>query len=190
MRTNGATKKMSTTSSHNPIWSMSLLASGALSAALSLLVVAGCANNNGASDMDVNKDSLLEHPALQGIPIPTGYQLVPERSVFWAGRGLRVAKCEFTGGRTPVQVLRFYRENMPKAGFAAREERMDEGDYALRFESDSEEALVRVMPKWDSTVIRVEMRPRGEESGPSAAQPKRNPPPAEGKPAEKSTPKK
>jgi hypothetical protein len=41
---------------------------------------------------------------------------------------------------------------------------MDEGDYALSFENDVEECLIRVMPKWDSTMIRIEVRPRGEDA--------------------------
>ena len=84
----------------------------------------GCATYNGGSSAGTTGDSRqassqnpaaspVQHAMLEGIPIPVGFRMVPERSVARESGRLRIAQCEFEGHTTPERVQRFYLDYMP-----------------------------------------------------------------------------
>jgi len=114
--------------------------------------------------------SPVQHPLLENIPLPVGFQMVPERSVARQMGELRLAQCEFEGPTRADAVVRFYVEYLPTAKFTLRQQRFDNGEYSLRFESDKEECNVRVRGKGPKTVLVIDIAPlsrTGPEGGPA-----------------------
>ena len=103
--------------------------------------------------------SPMQHPALENIPLPLGFQIVPERSVATSSGQVRVAKFEFQGGSPVDDVVTFYAKYMPSAKFVLREKDFDNGGYVLRFENDTEVCNVRVRSVKSKTVLVLEIRP-------------------------------
>ena len=103
--------------------------------------------------------SPVQHTLLQNIPLPVGFKMVPDRSVARESGQFRVAQCEFEGVTTPEAVTRFYVQYMPTARFTLRQKRLDNGEYNLRFDSDSEECNVRVKRQDSKTILVVDIGP-------------------------------
>jgi len=120
-----------------------------------------------------------QHPMLEGIPLPSGFRSVPERSVGRATGALRVGQYEFEGSLSPIQVRRFFVENMPAARFMKKEERSENGAYSLRFESDTEVCNVCAKPAkgWTGrTAIIVDIGPLPKGSAEREVKPAVRPP--------------
>lgn len=100
-----------------------------------------------------------EHPLLENLPLPVGFRMVPERSVARTSGRMRVAQCEFEGKYTPEEVTRFYLDYMPSATFILKQKRFDNGEYNLRFESETEECNIRTRRGKTATVLVVDIGP-------------------------------
>jgi hypothetical protein len=105
----------------------------------------------------------VQHPTLSGIPLPTGFELVEDRSFLYSSGQVRHASCEFVGGAQPTDVSRFYKEHMASAGFTLRQERFDRGEYVLDFDGNSERSEVRIRRTGfkTSVIINVSPTPKG-----------------------------
>ncbi|MGD8454538.1 MAG: hypothetical protein PVJ57_22215 [Phycisphaerae bacterium] len=103
--------------------------------------------------------SAMQHPMLEGIPIPSGFSLVDDRSFGWKTGTLRTANCEFAGSTGVAEVNRFYREYMPSAGFTLRQERFDRGEYVMEFDSTNERSTVRIRRESFKTILIVDVSP-------------------------------
>ncbi len=133
------------------------------------ITLSGCATYNAESSSGTSGSQLagsqgpaaspVQHPMLEGIPIPVGFRMVPERSVARESGRLRVAQCEFEGRAQPEQVQRFYLNYMPTAHFTLRQRRLDNGEYKLQFESDTEECSVYIKPNQRSTALVIDLGP-------------------------------
>ncbi len=143
------------------------------------LLLTGCYSMGGnTTDTQPPPASPREHTLLRGIPLPVGFRMVPERSVATESGRFRVAQCEFEGSTDPERVSRFYVDYMPSAHFTLKKKRFDNGEYALRFESNDEECNVRVREARGRTVLVLDVGPlprgsaeRQPSSPPTAQQP-------------------
>lgn len=121
-----------------------ILAITILAASLSMLGCDGLGGSKSTAAASGPAASPVQHPMLENIPLPVGFQIVDDRSNAWKSGQIRWGNCEFEGGISPEKVRSFYVEYMPSAKFTLRQERLDGGEYHLRFESDSEECNVRI----------------------------------------------
>jgi hypothetical protein len=123
----------------------------------------GCAGSeNKPSPMTEDQTPVaapVEHPLLKGIPIPTGFNIVREHSRARRMGSTRVAQCEFQGSLIPSEVVRFYEHYMPAAHFRLGPKIFVNGEYTLRFESDTEECSVFIKPKLFGTVLILDVGP-------------------------------
>jgi len=117
-------------------------------------------SSGGSSGRTELAGSAVEHPGLENIPIPAGFQLVDDRSFSSQSGQLRHANYEFRGDTPPARVSRFYEEYMPSAGFTLRQKRFDRGEYVLDFDSSSECSTVRIKRDKFRTVLTVNVSPR------------------------------
>lgn len=128
-----------------------------------VVAAVGCESmSSGVSDGNAGRGagpSPRQHALLQGIPIPAGFQLVPERTVARKSGQLRVALCEFEGGTDADGVVRFYLDYMPSARFVLKKEDFVHGEHQMRFESDSEECAIRVKPSRSKTILVIDLGP-------------------------------
>jgi hypothetical protein len=100
------------------------------------------------------------HPLLRDIPVPEGFRLLEKPSKAWYPGGTRVAHCEFEGDIPPLEVVRFYEENMPVAQFTPGPKSYDGGASVLRFENEREECSVLVKSKFfNKTLLVVDVGP-------------------------------
>lgn len=134
-----------------------------IAAASVIFVTVGCRNMGSTSSASGGQSPAAQprqHPLLENIPLPMGFRLVPDRSVARSSGQTRVAQCEFEGDADPDAVTKFYLHYMPSANFALRQRRFDNGEYTLRFESDTEECNVRVRPgKMRTTILIIDIGP-------------------------------
>lgn len=135
---------------------------GTALALLGLIALAGCASYQGSTTVNTGESPAAspgQHPMLEGVPIPMGFRMVAERSVARQTGRFRMAKCEFEGGTSPEQVTNFYQNYMPAAQFVLKTRNLEGGEYALRFESPSEECNIRVTRASGRTVLVVDLGP-------------------------------
>lgn len=127
-------------------------------AALAALTFAfgGCASFSGPRDEVVTP---VQHPLIENLPLPTGFYIVPERSIARNMDGWRVAMCTFTGKLAPERVVAFYQNNMPSARFNLLQRRLENGTYQLRFASETEECTITVRRDGTQTVLVVDLGP-------------------------------
>jgi hypothetical protein len=146
---------------------------GAALGALGMLA-AGCESSGAHRDAGGGATP-VQHVSLEGIPVPSGFRLVDDRSVGVSSGPLRVAKLEFIGDLDRTAGARFYKEYMPSGGWTLREEDFDRGVYSLRFESSREQCIVRLWMEKNRTIIAIRLTPisAGHEPRDAAAQPRR-----------------
>lgn len=137
-----------------------------LSVSLMVLTIAACDSPGGGQVMAPGPTiEPVEHSLLRGIPLPTGFKMVPERSVARQSGTARVAQCEFEGYTYPDAVARFYVDNMTVAKFALTNKRFDNGEYNMRFESATEECNVRIRPRGGNrTTLVIDLGPLNKEA--------------------------
>lgn len=102
----------------------------------------------------------VEHQLLKGIPVPAGFRIIPEHSRARNLGETRVAQCEFEGSLAAGDVARFYEHYMPTARFTLGPKLFNSGEYAIRFESDTEECNVWIKPKAQKTILIIDIGPR------------------------------
>jgi len=127
-----------------------------------LVGLAGCQqgrDTNRPSTGQAPPTAALQHPALENLPLPAGFELVRERSMARKAGRMRIGQCEFVGPATPDDVSRFYEKYMPTAKFTLKERGFNNGEYALRFESDDEVCNIRARPAKGKTVLVIDIGP-------------------------------
>jgi hypothetical protein len=132
-------------------------------------LVAGCGSGSGnvvALGNTAPAPPAMQHPRLQGFPIPPGFALIDKKTYAEKSGDMRHAHCEFTGGLSIAELDRFYRKMMPEAGFTLRNERLAQGDYLLEFESAKEVSTVSFKEVRGKTLLVVTVSPTS--AGPAA----------------------
>jgi hypothetical protein len=115
---------------------VTLLASG---------LCAGCASSaHTAGSRELRNASAVEYPMLQGVPVPRGYRVVDERSFARETHRFRFARYEFVGSDSRGALHDFFLREMPNAGYRLVQRREENGIQDLRFQSDTEEATIRI----------------------------------------------
>ena len=127
-------------------------------ALLGFFVLSGCDSMGGNSGPGTTPPP-VQMPILSGIPIPTGFDFVPERSSFSSSGQYRVGLYEFSGSSNPLTVYNFYKQYMPTAGFTMKHTGSDRGVYTMRFESDQEECNVKIQRASLKTVLMLQINP-------------------------------
>ncbi|MBW7905612.1 MAG: hypothetical protein LC135_03880 [Phycisphaerae bacterium] len=138
---------------------------GPLLASVVAVVAAGCTSQSGgispssASREPASAGPAMQHPTLEGIPLPAGFRLVDDRSFGVSTGPMRVGRFEFRGNVERTTVASFFKQYMPSGGWTLRKEDFDRGVYELRFESSSEECTIRLRAEGRATIIGVQVSP-------------------------------
>lgn len=132
-----------------------------LSVLLLAALAAGCGSSSGnvVAFGNAPVPPAMQHQRLEGFPIPPGFYLVDKKSYVEKTGDVRHAHCEFNGGLSIAELDRFYRKTMPEAGFSLRNERMDQGEYVLEFESPKESSTVSFKENRGKTVLVITLNP-------------------------------
>jgi hypothetical protein len=143
----------------------------ALWAFLALAGLTGC--TGGRSEIAPVRD-----PVLRDIPKPQGFALVDERSTAFTTGRMRLAKCEYVGGRNRDVVRQFYETYMPQAAFELKQWNLEGGVLTMTFESEEELCTIRIRPQnWNKTVVGLELSPLPDTPIGEGGQPVLNVPP-------------
>ncbi|MBK8914166.1 MAG: hypothetical protein IPM64_06115 [Phycisphaerales bacterium] len=132
------------------------------------LLVSGC--SVGSTVSDGRAGSPVQHPVLQNVPLPNGFELVDDRSRISSNGQIRFAQCEFSGRAERTSVYEFFKNYMPTGGWSLQDERLIGGVYELRYGSATERCDVRISRSGRGTRIDVEVRP-STDSGEAAPPP-------------------
>jgi len=138
---------------------------GSLFVSVLVLPLCGCESSGGGGQAyaaSTVKAPPVQHPALEGIPLPRGFEQVDERSFSWSSGQLRHVNFEFVGDKRPADVNRLYKDHMPSAGFSLRQERFDRGEYVMEFESSQERSTVRIRRSGSKTTLIIDVSPKAK----------------------------
>lgn len=124
-----------------------------------LLTLTGCQTNQRMADREMRTARAVQHPMLVNIPLPRGFSSIDERSVAYESGRTRIARYEFEGEASRVQVHEFFLEHMRTAGFRLLQRRDDEGVVRLTFRSSNEECLIRIGRRGLKTYFVIDVMP-------------------------------
>lgn len=131
-----------------------------LAGMLLIAVCGGCANINlGLGKTEPVGAQPMQHPILEGIPLPNGYEFAADRSSFFNSGQLRIGMYTFIGSTDVVATYRFYKDYMGAAGFVMRQQELDNGQYTLRFTSETEECTIKLRRERGKTVLVIRLDP-------------------------------
>ena len=122
----------------------------------------GCESFGNSGTQGVSQSpspSPVQHPMLQNIPLPVGFQMVADRSSARESDHFRWAQCEFEGQLSPEAVTSFYLNYMPSAKFTVKKKGLERGEAFLYFESDTEECNIRVRRAKLKTILFLDLGP-------------------------------
>lgn len=129
----------------------------------SLIAALGCQSNQGTAGASYDASgaglSAMQHPTLEGIPVPARFQLVADRSYCKQIGALRLANCTFDGKTDAASVFEFYKANMPSAGFTLRQWNFERGEYIAWYESHTEHCTIRIRREGYRTSVIVDVSP-------------------------------
>lgn len=135
---------------------------------LAFVLVVGCESvQNGGSQRltarggegEYASSEAVQHPMLEGIPLPSGFTMIPEQSVGRSSGRFRVATVVFEGRGDAAAVNRFFKEYMPSAGFTLTNEQFVHGKWYMRYRSDVEECNIEIEPGRYRTVVLIDIGP-------------------------------
>ncbi len=126
--------------------------------------LAGCDQQERA-DAGMRAAPAVEHPMLPGVPLPSGFSAVNDKTFATEVGRMRIAHYEFTGSAGRDAVHEFFLHQMPAAGFKLVQRGDEAGVYYLRFQSQTEEADLRIGRRsLAETYFVVDLRPRPEDA--------------------------
>lgn len=129
------------------------------------LALAGCsAFGSSVDESPRTSDPARQHPTVEGIPIPNGFRYVDDKSIFFSSGAIRAGIYEFSGSTDVIAVYRFYKDYMGQAGFTLRQEWGDRGEYYLRFDSSTEECMVKLLRERGKTILIIRLDPKSSGS--------------------------
>ncbi|MCG8528830.1 MAG: hypothetical protein MI748_20800, partial [Opitutales bacterium] len=104
-----------------------------------LLTLTGCQSNQRTADREMRTARAVQHPMLVNIPLPRGFSSIDSGSMAFESGRTRMARFEFEGEASRIQVQEFFLEHMRTAGFHLIQRQVDEGVATIIFHSSDEE---------------------------------------------------
>jgi hypothetical protein len=132
--------------------------------ALSALVIifgltSGCSEFGSGSDSG-SRLYVSREPVIPDVPVPQGFSMDINRSYYNSNAAGRSGLITYTGKADAVEILSFFRDNMPVSGWVPNGEATDFGTYILHFHKGVEAADVRIIPGRFNTDIMVSLHKR------------------------------
>jgi hypothetical protein len=128
-----------------------------LTASLIVVTLAlGCSDlaspSRGGGKLYVTREAVIPD-----LPVPEGFSMDLNRSYYNSGRGTRTGLLTYVGKAETVDLLAFFRDNMPISGWQLKKESSDFGSYNLHFIKKAEAADVKIIPGRFSTDVTVSL---------------------------------
>jgi hypothetical protein len=124
---------------------------------LLMSAVTGCVSMQGGSDQALGIANTLR---FSDIPVPAGFNLIPQQSYSFENAGIRVALLKYKGRGTLDQVLNFYKEQMPLSKWSLLNI-SEFGQRMLNFERESETCIITMQSQFGgSTLISLSVGPK------------------------------
>lgn len=142
-------------------------------AGLMLLSLAGCTRGFGSRDTYDNNEwvrvppnARLENATMYrdvqfaDIPVPTGYQLIPQESYSFQGSLFRSGIIKYDGPIDPVFAMSFFSNQLPARGWRLEKTQKGSGNRALYFAKGQENLIVIVRPLPDGSRVELQLDSR------------------------------
>lgn len=139
-----------------------------------VFIFLGCAGLTGTSDNSLSKTSGLLEPStivkFNDVPVPAGFQILPQSSYCFESAGLRVGVLKYRGKANPDQVVTFYKDQMPMYNWSLLNI-VEYGDRLLNFDRENETCIVSLLPKGNLVTITVSIGPKAQAPAKKAVKP-------------------
>lgn len=124
---------------------------------LMVLGLAGCGDHKEGS---VNRLTPRSKSYLDGVPVPSGFDLVDKMTEDHESGQQRTARHQYRGFGDEHAVRDFYREQMPLQGWSRVSDHNVKGIVDIRFERKGEACSIKIEPGWlNITNIQVIVEP-------------------------------
>lgn len=136
-----------------------LVRNGAVLLIAALLTLTGCQTSQSTADREMRTARAVQHPMLVNIPLPRGFSSIDSGSMAFESGRTRMARFEFEGDASRIQVQEFFLEHMRSAGFHLIQRQVDEGIVTIIFRSVDEECTIRIGPRGLKTYFIIHLMP-------------------------------
>lgn len=127
-----------------------------IAAMMVVSLISGCdtltSPSRGGGKLYVARETVIPD-----LPIPEGFSMDLNRSYYNSGKGTRTGLLTYTGQAETVELLSFFRDNMPVSGWTLKKESSDFGSYVLHYVKNAEAADVRIVPGRFTTDVTVSL---------------------------------
>ena len=123
------------------------------------LSVSGCVSVQKSIDLTPQSLESSLMPRFNDIPHPMGFSILPEKSFAFESGGVRAGKLKYTGKADAVDVVSFYKNQMPIYNWALLNI-IQYGEYMLNFERENEGCVIIIKPIGNRVEISISLAPK------------------------------
>lgn len=126
------------------------------------LIAYGCSGLPKKDDSLSKTSNLLEPSSrvkFSDVPVPAGFQLIPQDSYSFESSGVRVGVLKYQGKADIEQVINFYKEQMPMYSWGLLNI-VEYGERLMNFERENETCIISLLPKGRNITITLSLGPR------------------------------
>ncbi|MFA4842658.1 MAG: hypothetical protein WC658_02360 [Candidatus Omnitrophota bacterium] len=95
------------------------------------------------------------------IPVPSGFQLLPQESYSFESQGVRVGVLKYRGRANVGRVVSFYKDQMPMHNWNFLNA-VEYGDRLLNFDRENETCIINLSAKGDSITMTISVGPKSQ----------------------------
>ncbi len=96
-------------------------------------------------------------PLVKDLPVPMGFKLAENISRHTTSRGSRLVDHTYIGREDKAEVERFYRTQMPRAGWQFRSSKLERAAYVMKFTGHAERCVVRITDERSTSARRTQI---------------------------------
>lgn len=130
---------------------------------LALTLLSGCALSPRQENMKEPPAPLQSQIVLKfpDLPVPLGFKLLAQDSYSFENSGMRVAVLKYRGKANSIQVVNFYKEQMPMFGWTLLNI-VEYGNCMLNLDKENETCVINVTPQGNSSLISISLGPKSQ----------------------------
>mgnify|MGYP001560681743 CR=1 FL=1 len=128
------------------------------------IILSGCANLATKSSNSTTNPAYLEPKIIArfaDVPVPAGFNLIPQDSYSFESSGIRVAALKYQGKSDPDLVVNFYKEQMAIYNWNLLNI-VEYGQRMLNFDRENESCIVTLIAKGKAVSILISLGPKSQ----------------------------
>ncbi len=130
-----------------------------------LVIFSGCATGSSNSAGIEKNLSVASSLRFDDVPVPAGFNQVPDESFIFQTESLRAGVLKYTGKSSPESVMQFYKDEMPRYNWQSVNI-VEFGKKQLCFEKTGQNCIVIIDGTKSKSTIIISVGPKSEKQKP------------------------